>query len=103
VTGPEMYAAIREIVDTYRNRPQEFLTNRAVIVLKRKGRAPGGERVRVLPGVIGRFLCQNSDGGIVVDCPVDALERWLAKNADWREPPSDAGPGEPRGKEGDHG
>ena len=83
MTGPEAFDAIKGIVDTYRNRPQEFLSGKVVIVLKRGGRPPGGENVRVLPGVLGRFLCQNSDGGIVVDVEVAKLERWLAKNADW--------------------
>lgn len=80
MTLTEAIAAIRGIVDAYRNRPQEFLSGRVVMVVRRPGYSPRGERMRLLPGVLGRVVCVNAEGEIVVDVEVAALERWLAAN-----------------------
>jgi hypothetical protein len=78
VTRAEAIVAIQGIVTTYRNRPQEFLSGKVVMVVRRPGYSPRGERMRVLPNVMGRVVCVNAVGEIVVDVEVADLERWLA-------------------------
>jgi hypothetical protein len=80
VTLAEAVTAIRGIVGAYRNRPQEFLSGKVVMVVRRPGYSPRGERMRILPGVMGRVVCVNAAGEIVVDVEVADLERWLAEN-----------------------
>lgn len=80
MTLTDAIASVKSILDEYRAKPQQFLSGHVVMVLKPKGRRTyGGERVRVLPGVLGRLLCVNPGDEAVVDVEVAALERWLAK------------------------
>jgi hypothetical protein len=79
VTQAEAVAAIRVVVEAHRDRHPEG--GSVPLVVKRSGRPPRGERVRVLPGVMGELLCENAAGELVVRVEVAALERWL-KRAD---------------------
>lgn len=78
MTLEEAKTAIRAILAEREAQPARFLS-RVILVVRKSGRPPGGERMRILPGVLARVVCVNSDGGIVVDVEVEKLEKWLER------------------------
>jgi hypothetical protein len=78
----EAYAKVKSIADDTHAKGHNFVR----LVVTRKRGASFGDRVRVMPGVMGEFLCANEEGDkvrAVVSVKLAALDNWLDKHREW--------------------